>query len=96
MRERATERVARPETADDLHLDRRNVDGCIVRERGRAVQPALHHDDVRAAAEQGTRAGRGVARSGRHLHLIHIANDDRGAPGRLDRPAPRIFAARPE
>src|SRR5207247_10360707 len=95
VRERAAERVARAEPADDVDLDARHGHATLDGERARALESALHHDDLRAEREQRGRRARRIALTGRHLDLVDVADDDVRAARRLHRPSRRILTSRP-
>ena len=94
--ERAAERVAGAEPADDLDRDRRHLDALRARAREHALGPALDDRQLDAELEQRLGSPLGVARPGRHGRLVAIADRDRRVRERFARPAPGLALVVPE
>ena len=96
VHERAAERVAGAEAADDVDRDGGHLDPLLPRARERALRPALDHGELHAQLEQ--RLGRriGVARADGDLDLLAVAHRDGGVGERRALPRARVVALGPE
>src|SRR5207237_10003869 len=92
----AAERVTRAESVQHRYLHRRHGDFLTRGPGVDALAAAFDDRDLRAEAEERSRAGDRGTRPCRHLHLLDISQDNRRALRGLARPPPGIVAFVPE
>ena len=96
VHERAAERVARAEAADDVDRDRLDLHQLLARAREHALGPALDDRDLHAQLEQRRRRLVRVARADGDLDLVTVADRHGRVPERLARPPAGLGLVGPE